>query len=483
MSSSSGQRESVWTAYRELLVVALPLIASSGSVTLMHTIDRLFLFWHDPDEFAASMPAALTNYTLMAVAFGTAMYVATFVGQYEGAGRPQRVARAVWQGVHVALAGGLLTLLLVPAADAIFRAIGHTPRIRAFESAYFRVLCWSALPTLLAAALSGFFSGRGRTVAVLLANLAAALVNVALDWVFVFGHLGWWEWGIRGAGVATVIAAWVNAGVLAAAIALPRHRPYGFSRQWAIDWGLLGRLLRYGVPNGFIFMVDVGCFLLFIAIVGRLGALPLKATNLAFTLNMLAFVPMVGLSTAVSTLVGRRIGAGDPDAAARLTWLALWLAEGYMACWVVAYLTIPGVLVAPFLDATGAEAEQLRGIIATILKFVAAYSLFDALLLIFSGSIRGAGDTLFSMAYTFACGAGLLVLPTYVLCEVRGGGLLTAWTVATVYIVVFGTGYLLRFLGGKWRTMKVIEDEPEDACIPPAPVPERPEMRPDPVPT
>src|SRR4051812_29297271 len=105
-SQPDVQTPSYSASIRELLTIAIPLAISSGSVTLMHLANRLFLTWHNKDELAAVLPAAMWNWTLLSIFIGTAQYVNTFVSQYEGAERPDRVAASVWQGAYFAIVSG-----------------------------------------------------------------------------------------------------------------------------------------------------------------------------------------------------------------------------------------------------------------------------------------------------------------------------------------------------------------------------------------
>ena len=86
---------------RELLRIAVPLMISSGSVSVMHLANRMFLTWYSLDAVAAVLPAGILHWTIISLIFGTVQYANTFVAQYEGAGRRDRVAAAVWQGYHL----------------------------------------------------------------------------------------------------------------------------------------------------------------------------------------------------------------------------------------------------------------------------------------------------------------------------------------------------------------------------------------------
>ena len=110
----------------ELLQLAVPLILSSSSVSLMHVVDRVFLTWFSPDALAAALPAGMLHWTLLALPIGLASYVTTFVAQYDGAKRPKQVSLVVWQGIFTAIAGGVLVTATAPIAGTLFQWIGHS---------------------------------------------------------------------------------------------------------------------------------------------------------------------------------------------------------------------------------------------------------------------------------------------------------------------------------------------------------------------
>ena len=100
-----------WSAaggYRELLLLALPLILSTSSWSIQHFVDRMFLTWYSPEAIAASMPAGMLNFATMSIFIGTASYTSIFVAQYFGAGTHGRISASCWQGVYIAFIGAVL---------------------------------------------------------------------------------------------------------------------------------------------------------------------------------------------------------------------------------------------------------------------------------------------------------------------------------------------------------------------------------------
>jgi MATE family multidrug resistance protein len=454
---------------RELLTLAFPLVVSQGFMTVQVFVDTILLARHDSREMAASFPAVMWFWLPFGLLQVTAGYVATFVAQYTGAGRPQRVGPAVWQGIHFAAAAGLLFLLLIPAAPYLIALGGHTPALQALEVIYLRCLCCAALPMLVMAAVNGFFSGRGQTWTVLLIEAAGTAVNVALALVLIFGRAGFPELGIAGAGWATVAGSWASALLALGLLLRPRYRAeFDTLGGWRPDRELFGRLMRYGGPAGAQVFLDVLVFHVFVQSVGRLGEAATGATTLTVRLNMIAFLPMMGLGQAVSILVGQRLGADRPDLAERSAYTGLRWALGYMSVVASAYLLIPGVLVSIFAGDRDPEGfAAVAALVPTLLACVAIYSLADAVNVTFSFALRGAGDTRFVSLLTFALAWPIMVVPTFVL--VRAGGRLSwAWGFATAYILAMAACFALRFRSGRWKGMRVIEAPPPPAAGPAA---------------
>jgi MATE family multidrug resistance protein len=448
--------------YREVLVLALPLILSTSAWTVQQFVDRMFLAWYSPEAIAASMPAGILNFAIMSLFMGTASYVGTFVAQYYGAGRHQRIGPAVWQGIYVGLLGAGVLMSLAPLAEGIFDLVGHDPAVRQGEADYFRVLCLGGGFALVGSAISGLFSGLGRPWPVMWVHTLATVVNIFFNYALIFGHWGFPELGIVGAGLATVISGFF-AMVMFAVLALgpTARREYRTLAGWRFDGALFLRLLKYGLPVGVQFFLDMASFTIFVLLVGRLGMVSLAATNIAFNINMLAFMPMIGSGIAISVLVGQYLGRDRPDLAERTVYSGFHITLAYMATVAASYVLAPKVFIMPFAaQADPARFEEIFGITVILLRFVAVYSIFDTLNIVFSSAIKGAGDTRFVMLMMIVVSTLLLAVPTYLAIVVFGRGLMFAWVLVSINIMVLGLIFLLRFRGGKWKEMRVIERKP-----------------------
>jgi MATE family multidrug resistance protein len=445
--------------------LAAPLIVSQSFMTVQIFVDTVLLSWYDPRAMAASFPAVMWFWLPFGLLQVTAGYTSTFVAQYTGAGRPHRVGPAVWQGIHFAVLAGLAMLLLAPAAPFLISAGGHTDALQSLEVSYLRCLAFAALPMLLMAAINGFFSGRGQTWTVLGIEAVGTTVNVILALILIFGRLGFSEGGIEGAGWATVMGSWSSA-LLAVVLFLSRRYRERFNTAggWRPEKDLFYRLMKYGGPAGTQVFLDVLVFNLFVQLVGRLGEAAMGATTLTVRLNMIAFLPMMGLGQAVCILVGQRLGADRPDLAEKSAYTGLKWVFGYMCAVAAVYLTLPGLLVSIFEGGRDPEDfASLAAIVPGLLVCVAAYSVVDSVNVTFSFALRGAGDTRFVTMVTFCLAWPIMVLPTFLVVR-AGGSVYWAWWFATAHIFAMAGCFYLRFRTGKWKTMRVIEPEIETSA-------------------
>lgn len=442
----------------ELLTVAIPLIISSGSVSLMHSIDRVFLSWYSEAALAASMPAGLFNWMLMSLAYGTVLYVNTFVAQYHGAGRKDRVAASVWQGIYLALVFGLSLAAIAPFAALIFVRFGHEPEVQKLETLLFCYYSYGSSLILVNTVLTSFFSGRGAVTIVMWSNIVALCVNATLDYLLIFGVKGYLPaLGVTGAAIATISGYVASCAFLVILIMRAKGiSAYPFAKTFGFDRELTGRMLKHGFPTGIQMFVDIAGIMAFLLVVGSMGTIELAASNLAFSLNSLTFIPLMGLGIAVSTLVGQRIGERRPDLAERTAWMTFGLAFLYMAVWTGVYLGMPRVLMSPYLLHMGSNKDTIASMTVVLLYYVCLYTFFDGCVTVFGGAIRGAGDTRFPMILTIVASIGVLLIPMLVL-GVYGTTLEIAWAVISLYIIVLGIGMFWRFMTGKWKHMTVME--------------------------
>jgi MATE family multidrug resistance protein len=446
------------SSYSQVLKLAWPLIISNSFTTIQISIDRYFLAKYDPDAVSAATSSLMLFWVPFVIMFCTASYVSTFVAQYTGAKRSDRVGPAIWQALYFSLFAGLVFMLLLPFSGNIISIANHSATLQAKETTYFQCLCWMAFPNLIIAGTSAFFSGRGDSRTVLWINGIGMIANAILDPIMIFGELGCPEMGILGAGVATVIATWLSAILGLLLVFQKKFRDeYNLMGGWRFERELFWRLMRFGVPSGLQWMFDTLAFTVFLLIAEWFSSECLAATSLAFTINSLIFIPMIGVGQAASILVGQRLGENDPGKAEKLTWISFKLAFIYMGTFALLFVLFPSLFITPFASEKDPEQwAKVSEILHVLLYFIAFYSLFDCVVLIFSFALKGAGDTVFVTKTSLILSWPVMVIPTYLAWKF-GWSFYWSWAFASLYLACQGACFLYRFRIGKWKSMRVIE--------------------------
>ncbi len=447
---------------REVLSVSAPLVVSALSWTVMTFVDRVLLKGVSGEAMAAAFSASTVWFAVLCMPLGICMYATTFVSQYFGAEQPNRIGPSVWQAVWAALLASPLLLVTIPLAPSLFAAADHDPETMRLEIIYYQVLIWGAPAMLLAQALSSFYSGRGRTNVVMGVDAAFAILNLLLDYLWIYGHAGFPAMGIAGAGWATVVALWLKAFTYLLLLLMRSNRQrYATLSGMTFDRDLFKRLLYFGGPSGLQLVLDVMGFTVFILLVGRLGGVEAEATSMAFSISTLAFMPIWGLAMGAGILVGQHLGEDRDHLAARSTWTSLHVALAYMSVISLLYLFVPDLFLHWFFigDRSPEHAEEVHAMAVTLLRFVAAYNLMDATLMVFVSAIKGAGDTQFVL-YVSLVMATLLAVLSWLAVERLELGVYGCWVLIAGWITCLGVIFLLRFLQGKWRRMRVIEKSP-----------------------
>lgn len=457
-ASNDSPRPGVTGGIGEVIRVAFPLMVSTGCLSLCLFTDRTLLFWYDRASMAAAMAGGNFFWTLVCAPVGAASMSGAFVAQYIGSAQPQRVGRLMWQTVWFSLLTGLLLLVAAfPAAAWLFRVSGQDPVLVRLEAVYLQYLLCGAVYVIAEAALSGFFSGTERTMIVLWVNVAAAVLNIGLDYLLIFGWGPFPVLGIRGAAIATVVTFLFKVVCYVILILRPaeRHR-YGGDGIHGIDLALMRRFVFFGMPAGFHYLVESGGFLLIVLQVGQLGADPLAATTVAINFNLIAYVPLVGVAIAVSVLVGRYLTEQGPAAAGRVVRSALLLTSIYTFAWAAVYVLFPRSLMQLYgIGGERTEAE-LESLVRLLLQFVAAYVVVDGIQVVLAGALRGAGDTWFVL---LACGvtASVALSIGFYWEAAVSDKLQWWWWILTAWIWMMAAALIGRFLTGGWRSKRLVE--------------------------
>jgi len=461
----------------EVWTIAWPTVLTMTSYTVMQFVDRLMVAQVGPLELAAQGNGGIWAFTPIAFAMGVLTVVNTYVAQNLGAGRPEDGPKYAWAAAWLSAAIWLAVLLpLAAALPWIFRllldpaSIDQYDRLIALQSGYGRILLVGGVVLLVGRGMHHYFFGLHRPKVITVAAVIGNGVNVFANWVLIFGHFGLPALGLYGAAYGTLIGTAVELLIPAAIFLGPKmHAELNTRAAWRPRWRPMRDLLRIGWPASVQFGNEIICWAVFMtALVGKFGENHMTAGWAALGYMHLSFMPAVGFSVATSSLVGRYIGAGQPDVAAARARLGLTLAMAYMTVCAVLFYVLRYPLIDFFIAGRDTTPEQARAILeigAKLMICAAVFQTADAFGIVYSGALRGAGDTVWpgavTMAYSwvFIVGGGWSM--TVLWPELESVG---PWIGAAAYIIILGVTMAWRFESGAWRRIDLLGDGRRDAA-------------------
>lgn len=466
---------------REMLRVALPAIVTMLSYVVMQFADTLIVARLGPGSIAAVGNGGIFAFVLGSFIFGLLAVVNTFVSQHYGAGAPEKGAAYAWNGLWLAAAAWIAVMLpaawLFPALSSGAASLLGTatdPGVAAAAADYGRISLIGMIFMLGARGMSHYFYGIHRAKWVMVAALTANIINVPVSIVLVYGWWGFPMLGVAGAAIGTVIGSAFELGLLMAVYLSPKFaRELGTRSAWRPSAAHIRKLLRLGWPAGLMLGNELFCWWVFMSfLIASFGPAHNDAAWITLRYMHVSFMPTVGLSMAVTAIVGRVVGAGRLDLATRRMVLGLKMAMAYMGVCALAMVVFREPLVSLFarlmLDAGAVhaaaaadEAAYIADVVrlgSSMLIVAAAFQVFDAVAITVVGGLRGAGDTVWPglataiLSWAFLLGVGFATVKL-----APGLGSLGPWLGAAGFIISLALALAWRWKSGRWQAMAVVK--------------------------
>jgi MATE family multidrug resistance protein len=452
--SPSGSEDP--TTLRYMLKLSAPMVIATISFTIMQFVDRFMVSRLGTDALAAILPAGFVSFIPGGFAIGAITSLNTFVSQSLGRGDKKDCSNYFWQAVYMGLVFfAVVVVIMWPAAPWIFKMMGHPPAVVGMEVIYLRIMLYAQIMAVINWASGQFFMGIHRPVITMFASLCGQVVNVAANYVLIFGKFGFPKMGIAGAGWGTFMGIGIGAVInIILFLGADINATYNSRRTLNIDFGKMYDLLKVGLPAGFGLMVNVAFWgVILFGLVGRFGTESLAATSAVLSYTSLSIMPVVGLGTALTAAVGKAIGQGRKDIAIKQTRVCLKVAMIYMGLVGICFFVFRNTLMAFWSSDDKVVEAGVR-----ILIFAAIYQAFHAARTIYSGSLRGAGDTVW-LAIVSAVGAILILgLGGWLIAMFFPSlGALGPWSAATVSIIAVGLANRWRFKSKKWMDIDLFK--------------------------
>ncbi len=410
-----------------LMLLGLPLVGSQLAQVSIQIVDTLMLGRYSVEALAAVVLASSLFFSTFIVGSGLAWAVTPLVAAAAAREDWVRVRRVTRMGLWASLIFSALVVPILLSGGAIFRALGQAPELAELAQDYLRIAAWGMPPALIVMLLKAYLAGVKRTAIVMWVTIGASVLNALLNWLLIFGALGFPELGVEGAAIASVTMHSVS--LIALAVYAQRILPdlTLFARLWRPDWAEFRQVVALGWPIGVASLAETGLFSASAIMVGWIGATELAAHGIALQLATVTFMVHLGLSHAATVLAGEAVGRGDPLALRRGAVAGL-LASGLVAAVTVAIMvTIPGQLLSLFVDPADPVRDAILAVGIGLVIAAAVFQAADGGQVMLISLLRGMQDTRVPMVLASVSYWGVGAPLGYVLGIVLGIGALGVW--------------------------------------------------------
>ncbi len=375
-------------ALAAMLRLALPVVTVQVGLMAMGVVDSMMTGRVSAEALAA---VALGNVYFFAVAiFGLGMLMALdpVVAQAVGARDNHAIARALQRGLLLAaLVSVPVSLLLLP-ADPVLRLLRQPETFAGVAAQYAVVSIAGIVPFYVFVVYRQTLQAMHRVAPIVWVIVVANLLNVGLNWAFIFGHLGLPPLGAVGASWAPAISRWVlAAGLLGAG--WRALRPYHFPwRPEAFAPAPLLRMAALGAPIGAAHQLEFGIFGVVGVLMGWIGAVAMAGHQIALNLASLTFMVPMGVSGAAAVLVGNAVGRGDEPGARRAAGAALAIGVAFMAVSACGMIGVPELFARLYTNDAA-----IAAVAVALIPLAGLFQVFDGTQVVSVGILRGVGDT------------------------------------------------------------------------------------------
>lgn len=381
---------------------------------------------------------------------GVLMSVSPAVSQLEGAGRRLQAGEMTRQALWIALGISALMVLVMRNAGWVMAVLEVEPSVAGLALGYLDAMTWGAPALAMMFVLRFFSEGAGYTRPTMYIGVLGIVFNVPLNYVLMFGKLGFEPMGAVGCGWATALVFWLQFIALAVYIGCREHfRPFELFQQFSRpNLREINGLLRVGLPIGVTIFFEGSLFVSAALLIGTLGALPIAAHQIAINFAGMAFMVPLGLAGAITVRVGNAIGRRDPAGARIAGLVGIGIAVVFAAFSASAMFFFPAWIARIYT----AEREVVE-LAANLLMLAAIFQLSDCLQVASAGALRGYKDTRRPMLYSVFSYWAIGLSTGYWLTFERGWGAAGMWVglIAglTVAAILLGARFIR--LSGNWK--------------------------------
>jgi putative MATE family efflux protein len=437
--------------YRNIWGISFPIIIAGISESVVEITDTIFLAHYGVTELAAIGMADAIYSLVLFLSLGLVDGIQIIIGRRVGQERDAEIGRVFNQGLYLlALVSLLMIAVVVFAVPLVTAELFASDDVHNAVNRYLQIASYGLLFQSVNLAYSAFYVGISQTRVLIGAALVLAVTNISLDYLLIFGNLGFAEWGIEGAAMASLIAEAATCLYLTWDILNRRHSSrYGLLSFSKWDGGLARKLLAISTPVSMEALVDLSKWTLLIVIIEQLGEGVLASANIIFSCYALFMISIESFSETVCSMVSNLIGQQRRQDLVLLIRRAIRLSYLVVSPLLMITLFFPEWVLGLFTPDEAMIQASLWGLLVILLATlvaVPAETLYSA--------VAGTGDTRVILVIQLVVTAVTLGIATYA----------AFWLeLALEYILlaeVFGwlTSLVLSWLwfrGGLWRRLEI----------------------------
>lgn len=383
---------------KPLLLLALPLLGAHLAQTGMSVADTIMAGRLSAVDLAAVAVGSSVFMPLLLLLFGTLMATTPLVAQANGAGNTAILARTIQQSGWTSLLVILPVSFVLYNSRTIFDFMSVTPEVASLGANYLKAIAWGLPAIAVFQVLRCMCEGLNHARPILLISLAGLLLNIPLNYVLIYGELGFPKLGAVGCGYATALSFWFMAGLLGLYVHYEKN--YRHFAIFGVFHGPsikeIGATLWLGLPIGLSIFVEASLFTVITLFIGEMGKFTVAGHQVALSFTGLLFMVPLSLGLALTVKVGHAVGAKRPTEARQIAFYGIGLA-GIIALISSGFMW----LAADWVVKLYSPNPQVQLLAASLIQLAVWYQVSDAIQINAAGALRGYKDTRIIMLITF----------------------------------------------------------------------------------
>lgn len=449
---------------RELLSLGLPSMAENALQMLLGLVDTAFLGHLSWQAMSGASLANQVFFIFQVVLIAASTGVTVLVSNAIGARNARMISKSLWNGLYLATIWGLMMMLFVPFVPVVLKVFPNVDQqVYKMSVDYLRVILLGILTMSLMGTLGAALRGSGDTKTPMMVAAISNSLNVFLDYGMIFGKFGFPRLEAKGAALATVLSRLVGVIMLFIAV-FKNHNLHAHDKEGRkLDFSTMRSVLSVGLPTAGENVLFSTGLLIFANILLLAGSKAYAAHRVGINIESISFMPGMGISVAITALVGRYNGRSDFKKVAgivRQGWILTSIFQISVGLFIFAF---PKILITLFTNDL-----QIISMAELPVRLIGLVQAFLAIDYSMNGALRGTGNTSFPM-FAVAFAMWLIRLPVgYLLVAHFKMGLLGAWLGMIADIIFRSLIKLIFYLTGQWektarktalRVNKVVVDE------------------------